>query len=409
MSRLTDRGGVRSTGTAPRTASNLHRVHEERVFRAAHPVAYPLLCRIRVPVLRVPGVGVVVRDTRLIRRVLLDGDTFDKTGPGSPADLWTPILGPSVLLNMEGADHASLRRKLAPLFTPSAVAHLADAGLAPLLADAVRRLRGGETVDVVALARSCASRLIAELAGLPQDTLDDELFARITRITGMVRLTSSRFSPRQVGAARSILADLTTGAATAYRAGDESTVPGRMRQLGLSEREALGAVGAFVLTGTETLVAFIPRLVAILVDSGWFERLRAELELRDELVQEGLRVTTPSPVMLRSVRGPSTLGDVAVRRGDRLVLANFLANRGPGDFAPGRGRAAGQKQLWFGAGPHFCLGAPLALAQIARVLDALVEGTADGPAEVTARRPARGVLIPGYRELLLRRADGARP
>ena len=48
----------------------------------------------------------------------------------------------------------------------------------------------------------------------------------------------------------------------------ETMAPARSLPLtDLSEDEAMGAVGAFVLTGTETLVSYIPRLVAILIDS----------------------------------------------------------------------------------------------------------------------------------------------
>lgn len=77
---------------------------EERLYLTAHPVAYPLLRAVarRGPAVRVPGVGMVVNDASVAREVLLDGGTFRKDGPGSPGDLWTPVLGPSVLLNMEG-------------------------------------------------------------------------------------------------------------------------------------------------------------------------------------------------------------------------------------------------------------------------------------------------------------------
>ena len=90
-------------------------------MRAAHPVAYPALRASRRPVQRIPGLGVLVRDATLLRWVLMNTDSFTKTGPGSPSDLWTPVLGPAVLLNMEGADHLALRRKLGPLFAPAAL------------------------------------------------------------------------------------------------------------------------------------------------------------------------------------------------------------------------------------------------------------------------------------------------
>ncbi|MFC7728617.1 hypothetical protein [Actinomadura keratinilytica] len=107
-------------------------VWERRLYMAAHPFAYPLLRALarRGPVVRVPGVGVVVNDARLARDVLMDGETFRKDGPGSPGDLWTPVLGPSVLLNMEGEAHRLLRRRLTGLFTPGYTAALCDRVLA---------------------------------------------------------------------------------------------------------------------------------------------------------------------------------------------------------------------------------------------------------------------------------------
>ncbi len=379
----------------------LARRNEERVLRTAHPVAYPLLSSVRGPVSRIPRLGVVVKDAELLRGVLMNTSSFSKTGPGAPSDLWTPVLGPSVLLNREGEDHLALRRKLGPLFAPAFV----DALVADSLGAATRSLGDalarGEQVDLVAHARRSASAVISRLVGIDRDVMDDALFARVSGVTGFVSLARPRLTPRQLAVARAILAELGEHAARAY-AGDESTVPGRMRALGLDEREALGAVGAFVLTGTETIVSYLPRLAAILVDSGWQARLAADRSLVEPAIAEGLRVTTPSPVMLRSTIAADRIGTVAVRPGDRVILATFAANRALGDFDPATDSAAQLKQLWFGAGAHFCLGAPLAMAQIRLTLDALLAAPS---LRVVSRRAARGVLIPSYASLMLQR-DG---
>jgi cytochrome P450 len=389
---------------------------EERVQRTAHPVAYPLLSSIRKPVVRVPRLGVVVTDAALLRSVLLDTERFTKTGPGSPADLWTPVLGPSVLLNMEGMDHLALRRRLGPLFAASFVGELTRATIGAAAGELSRRLVAGETVDLVAEVREYAGQVISRLVGLEHDVLGEELFARVSAITGFVRLSRPRFTPAQVLAAREVLDDLTQHARRAYReaAGvanpasfHASTVPARMRELGISEDEAMGAVGAFVLTGTETLVSFLPRIVAILADTGWLGVLAHDRTLLDQAVAEGLRVTTPSPVMLRSVAAEGAVGPVPVHPGDRLILATFLADRATGRFDPVANSAASLKQLWFGAGAHFCLGAPLAMAQITTVLGAVLDAAAETPLAVTSRRAQRGTLIPGYARLALARAQSS--
>jgi cytochrome P450 len=89
--------------------------------------------------------------------------------------------------------------------------------------------------------------------------------------------------------------------------------------------------------------------------------------------------------------------------GDRVVLATFAANRALGEFDPATNAAAQLKQLWFGAGSHYCIGAPLAMAQIRLTLDALLEAPA---LRVVSRTAARGVLIPSYASLVLQGSAG---
>jgi cytochrome P450 len=401
---VVDRRPARATA-AGRVVASPEALWEERVQRAAHPLAYPALRSARNRrVVRVPRVGVVVSDAALAREVLLDLDHFSKVGPGAPSDLWTPVLGPSVLLNMEGAEHAALRRALGPLFSPRAVRELvaADDGGAGALPELTRRLAAGETVDLAATVGAQAGAVICGMVGLPptDDAVRSSMVAAQT-ITGMVRLHRHGLTRSQVARARAVLERLTAPARAAYRAGDPATVPGRMRDLGLSEREAMGAVGAFVLTGTETIQSFVPRLVAIAHDTGWTGRLlAADAQLRRRAVEEGLRVTVPTPAMLRSVRADTSVGGVPVTAGDRVVIATVNCCRAGGGFDPDRPIDPAVRHLWFGAGPHFCLGMPLAMAQVDAVVDALAAAATDGRVPVVGRRrAARGVLVPAYRSL----------
>ncbi|MCI2421762.1 cytochrome P450 [Saccharopolyspora sp. K220] len=376
---------------------------ERRVQLGAHPLAYPLVRGIGriAPVVRVPRVGVVVSDAVLAREVLTDTEGFTKTGPGSPADLWTPVVGPSVLLNMEGADHTRLRRTLSGLFTPRFVDRLCMRVAAEPMAALRTRLAAGRCVDLVPVVRDLAGAVICELVGLRTDRAGfTRAFEATTAVTSMVRLGRSRLTPAQVARGRAELSVLTEPAAEAFAHGDPESVPGRMRELGLSEREALGAVAAFVLTGTETLVSYLPRLVALTHDTGWLPRLVDEPERIDDVVSEALRFTVPSPVMLRSVAAERTLATVRVRSGDRVVIATISAAKGLGAFDPDRPHPPAVQRLWFGAGPHFCLGMPLASAEIRTVLDTLLDA---GPVVVVDREVARRVLIPAYRRLVVRR------
>lgn len=371
--------------------------HETRLYLAAHPFAYPLLRLLARlgPVVRVPGLGVVVNDAAVARRVLLD-PRFRKDGPGSPGDLWTPVLGPSVLLNMEGEAHAALRARLQPLFTPSSVAALVSGVLREPLAALDARLAAGQEVDLVDAMRLMAGAVICRVIGLgevPEDRAR-ALYADGERVVSMVSLRTRRLADRQVAVAREVLDRIGDIAEAAYARGDAATVMGRMRRLGLSAAEARGAAGAFFLTGTETVATFVPRLIALLHDHP------ADGVDLDRAIEDALRVTTPTPVMLRSVAEPAHVGRIAVRPGDRIVLATHNCARAHGPFDPAAAHPPELRRLWFGAGPHFCIGYPLALAEIRAVASALLARHVT----VVRRRAARGVLIPTYAELWIRAA-----
>ncbi|MFC8917737.1 hypothetical protein ACFT5C_18390 [Streptomyces sp. NPDC057116] len=300
-----------------------------------------------------------------------------------------------MLITLEGAEHAALRRRLGGLFTQGHVAAVCERVLRAPLGGLERRLAAGEEVDLVGVVRDGAAEVIRELVGLPAGGSD---FTEAAAVVSSVRLWRTSLTGRQLQRARSTLARLSEAAVESYRSGDESTVPGRLRALGLDEAEARGAVGLFLLTGTETLVSFVPRLVALAHDTG-----RGPDEITDALVEEALRVTSPTPVMLRSAAGAGWIGGVRVEAGERVVIVTLLCTGAYGPFSPDRdpSETAGLRRLWFGAGPHFCLGMPLAMAETRAVVDVL-RGFPD--LAIAGRRPARGVLIPAYARLSLRAA-----
>jgi cytochrome P450 len=313
------------------------------------------------------------------------------------------VVGPSVLLNMDGADHTALRRKLSGLFTAGYVGQLCARVLAEPLSALGNRLAAGQVVDLADVTRVCAGAVICALVGLPAEEAEcRRMFARGEQITSMVRLSTKELPARRIATAKRVLGEITAPARIAYGSGDPSTVMGRMRQLGLSEDEALGAAAALFLTGTETVASFVPRLVALLCDSGTQHRIIREPDQLDSAIDEALRLTTPTPAMLRSVTAPARIGRVPVRPGERVVIATHNCARAYGGrFDPDRPRPRELNQLWFGAGPHYCLGYPVAMAEIRAIAGTVLR---HAPLRVVRRRYAAGVLIPTYRELAVTRA-----
>ncbi|ABY24998.1 hypothetical protein RSal33209_3284 [Renibacterium salmoninarum ATCC 33209] len=386
------------------TSARLAARWESRVQRAAHPFTYPALRLAPAPLLRVPGLGVLVRDPDTVRQILVKSDAFAKNGPGTSSDLWTPVLGQKVLLNMSGVEHAEMRRKLAPLFAPSFVEALSRKSLSAPLAEFAARLRSGESIDFVQEAHRYSSIVISQLVGLPASSVhDNSLYQKIHQISGTVSLRNLSLAAEQIQAAREIMSGLSAQASQAYLAADPNTVPGRMRELGLDQDEALGAVGAFALTGTETLTSYLPRLLALLLDSGWLNRLVLDRSLTEAAISEGLRISTPVLVMLRRVRSATVINQHRFRADERVILLGFRINQAAGKFDPSKNQSSDLKQLWFGGGAHFCLGDPLAMSQIRLVLNAILDALAESGAQlrVVSRRPARNVLIPAYAKLMV--------
>ena len=139
---------------------------ETRVWLAADPAFFALLRLTgRFPVVPLGRLGVLVNDARVGREILLDDRRFRTVGPGTHGELINEVMGPRGLLNMDGADHAALRRMLADLFAAEPARRLADQTAAGPIADASARLAAGAEVDLVRLIRVISGRTAYALLG----------------------------------------------------------------------------------------------------------------------------------------------------------------------------------------------------------------------------------------------------
>jgi cytochrome P450 len=143
--------------------------------------------------------------------------------------------------------------------------------------------------------------------------------------------------------------------------------------------------------------------------TGEQDRLWAQPDRLPDAVREGLRVSTPAPLIGRSVSADVTVAGRALRKGERVMILTWTANnawtlwprgRAPGGYNLDRGYLPENRQLWFGAGRHLCLGAPVARAEISALLRALIE--TGRRFRVTTRRYRRWVLVPSYDQLRIR-------
>lgn len=386
--------------------------HELRLLAASRP-AFPVLLtlgRFARPIRRIPGLGWLVSDPVTMRRILNDSDHFTTIGEGIVGHVWAQVLGDWVYDMFDGAGHHALRTKARELFTEDRAAALVSRAAGPRLRRCTAELVAGGAVDV-ALARVVGGRIVVDLLGLEigaQETSaresDDDAAYREVFNTGaelaalaLGSTTSTHMPARTIAAARTIVARMTGGVAAAWRDAPGNTLLGRCRELGLGLRETESLATLLMVVGTQTTASAMARTVALLHDTAEQERLRAEPQRMVDAVREGLRVTTPVPVIGRSVRADLEIAGRRLRASQRVLMLTYTANNAPGGFNLDREYLPDNRQLWFGAGRHFCLGAAVGRAELSSLLHALL--AAGRPWRIVERRYGRRVLIPTYARL----------
>jgi cytochrome P450 len=142
----------------------------------------------------------------------------------------------------------------------------------------------------------------------------------------------------------------------------------------LSEPELIATCVLLLVAGHETTVGLISNaILALLRHPDQLAALRADPALAAGAVEETLRYDAPVQLTGRVARGGMQVGQVSAPDGAVLLLLLAAAGRDREAFAdPDRfdiRRAAGS-HLAFAAGPHFCLGAPLARLEATIALQA---------------------------------------
>ncbi|MFJ1796614.1 cytochrome P450 family protein [Kitasatospora griseola] len=103
------------------------------------------------------------------------------------------------------------------------------------------------------------------------------------------------------------------------------------------------------------------RTVALIHDTGQLPDLLTTPDLIPAAVREGLRVSTPAPVIGWHVSKEVTVAGRLLRKDERILLATCTADNAAGGFDLARPYDPRSRQLWFGAGRHLCLVAPVPL------------------------------------------------
>ncbi|MFG2640195.1 cytochrome P450 [Streptomyces sp. NPDC048370] len=371
------------------------RRRDRRVYTRSHPLLFALLAAVRRrPVARL-GRAVLVNGTEPYREALTR-IPLDRAAAGTTGGAARELSGGRTLFDQEGTDHRDTRRAVAGELGAAGVERLRPVWRAVLDRE-LAPLADGHPVDLVPLARELAG---ATVRALLDSQAEPSALAGAAADAASAAVRDHLPGPRPPGTARAAAratARLEALLDSGCPHGDQRP-PTAATQAAPDTHEDAGLRAMIAVAAVNTTVAALPRAVAWCADGRLWEQA-ADDRLRGALVGELLRVTAPSPLLPRVAAADAVLGGCPVKAGDRLVL---VARHAVGaDVDPPdahRPAPSAVARLVFGAGPHACPGARLAVAQLDDVLAALAPYR---PTVVTARVDRRAAL-PGWRRLTVR-------
>jgi cytochrome P450 len=361
-----------------------------------YPFATLALLRERAPVhaLAEPG-WYIVTTMELAREVITDPARFSNqvsrrtSPPPQVADEVTAIRSqglpyvPTLLLNDPPA-HTRFRRMVQRALTPRALAWMEPlvAGVADEL---VRGLPDEAAIGFIeAFARPLPVWAISRVLGLPDDRRDD-----VHRWTDAATATiGAQLAPERWPQVERDLLDYQLTIASElerrrHEPGDDllSLLAAAAADPGPGE-EPLGTAELVSLT-RELMVAGNESSLRLLADIVWqldaepeeWDRVRADPERARNIVEEAVRLASPSAAVFRRAVRDTTLGGVSVPAGSTLVVSLLSANRDESVFPGGDrfhpDRPAAQRHMAFGQGIHACIGNVLARMEAVHAVRAL--------------------------------------
>jgi cytochrome P450 len=306
--------------------------------------------------------------------------SHDLTGPGAPRMTVEPSFfqDPDILINKDGEDHLRIRRIVAAAFTPRRVERWKPViqQVADELIDALEQ--AGPPAELVAgYCFALPVRIICRLLGVPEQ--DAQRF----RVWSNAFASGARMAPEermaQVGAFLGYAAELI--AAKRAEPGEDlidELIAARDGADRLTEPELVNLVTGLIAAGNETTSTALSRFLVELLedDRRLWRRLLDEPGLLPAAVDELLRFTGLSnSALLRLAVEDVDLPSGTVKAGQAIAIANNGAMRDPEAYPDPDTIRFDRKPpvpLIFGGGPHYCLGAHLAKAELAIGLGTLL-------------------------------------
>ncbi|MEV6852535.1 cytochrome P450 [Streptomyces microflavus] len=284
------------------------------------------------------------------------------------------------MFTVDGAEHRRLRTKTSQALTPRRLEAIRPAieKFTDELLDNLDAARGEDgTVDLKAVfAQPLPMKVVGMLMGV-----DESQHAMLTR---QYKAFFSMLTPQDQRLAllaeldvfytdlvREKTANPTDDLTSALILAEEGGEP-------LTEEEVVGNLKAMVAAGHETTIGLILNAVrALLSHPDQLEKVLAGEIGWDAVIEETLRWDTPTThLLMRFATEDITVGDTVIEEGEGVVISYRAIGRdieqhGADADAFDITRAARNRHMTFGHGPHICPGAALSRVEAAVALPAL--------------------------------------
>jgi cytochrome P450 len=328
---------------------------------------------------RYDDIAAVLKDPRFGREI---APMLDEPPPPVPAEEREPFwdLYSQWTLALEPPAHTRQRTLLNQAFTAKVVQAMRPS-IAALAGELLDDLAGRGRFDVVAdYAFPLTLATICELLGVPRAGRERIKAWSLTIAAVLDYKRTWDVMAEGNGMALDFGAYL-RGLAAQRRAAPRADLISRLLAAAeagdrLSEEEVISLCAMLLFAGHETTVNLISAGTLLLLENpDAAAALRAEPGRMETAVDEFLRLHAPIQATSRYAYADVEVGGRLIRRGDSLTLLLGSANRDPAAFPePGQLDIARRpnRHLAFGRGIHFCLGAPLAVAQGGIALNALL-------------------------------------
>lgn len=280
------------------------------------------------------------------------------------------------MLTADMPDHTRYRRLISKAFTPKVIAEL-EPKIREIATRLIDAFIEGDTMEFVEqFGVPLPVEVIAHALNVPDDRLadfkrwsDDSIAGIGTQISIEQRMEAERgvneyqryFAAELEKRRTEPQDDLLTNLLNARVDDDDPDITDK-RPLDMAEM--LSMVQQLLVAGNETTTKLLTESMRLIAETpGEWEKLREDPSRAPVMVEEALRLTTPTQGMFRIATRDHELEGVHIPKGARIVIVFAAANRDtelfddPDTFCPERDNL--RDHLAFGKGIHFCLGAAL--------------------------------------------------